>query len=150
MPDRATTPARTAGVRPGPPVLVWLALGSCAVIYAAALLPGPAGRLLAAAGGVVWFWAYFAIRRSVQEAADLPDEQLDEREIALRDRSYLESYRVVGAAVACSLVLALVDDAVDRDLVVSPTGPWAALLLLAGVLPSAVLALGQHRARPTD
>lgn len=150
MPDRTTTPARTAGVRPGPPVLVWLALGSCAVIYAAALLPGAAGRLLAVAGGVVWFWAYFAIRRSVQEAADLPDEQLDEREIALRDRSYLESYRVVGAAIACSLALALVDDAVDRDLVVSPTGPWMALLLLAGVLPSVVLARGQHRTRPTD
>lgn len=150
MPDRATTSARTAGVRPGPLALVWLALGSCAVVYAAALLPGPAGRLLAVAGGIVWFCAYFAIRRSVQEAADLPDERLDEREIALRDRCYLESYRIVGAAVACSLVLTLVDDAVDRDLVVSPTGLWAALLFLAGVLPSAVLARRQHRTCPTD
>jgi cation transporter-like permease len=79
----------------------------------------------------------------VQQAADLPNEQLDEREIAVRDRCYLEAYRLLGGALAVSLVLAIVDDAVG-EVVVSWNGVWAAVLLLSAVLPSAVLAYRQQ------
>ena len=127
-------------------VLVVLAVGSCVVIYSTVFFSGSASSLLAIGGGVSWFAAYFALRRLVQEAADLPNERLDEREIALRDRSYLEAYRLLGGAIAVSLVLAIIDDAIG-GVVVSWNSAWAALLLLSAVLPSAVLAYRQPGTR---
>lgn len=124
-------------------VLVAAAVLSCAAIYLTVFFSGSASSLLSIAGGIVWFVACFALRRHVQEAADLPDDRLDEREIALRDRSYFESYRLLGGAVAMSLMIAIVDDAVG-DVVVSWNGAWASLLLLSAVLPSAVLAYRQQ------
>lgn len=138
-----TDPRHPAPEGQGTMPLVLLALGSCAVVYAAAFLERDLSALVQVTGGLVFFLAYFLLRRLVQEAADLPNDRLDEREVAARDRSYLEAYRMLGAAVAGSLVLAIVDDAVG-DLVVSWNAAWAALLLLALVLPSAVLA---HRIR---
>jgi hypothetical protein len=123
--------------------LVLLAVLSCLVVYGTVFFDGSASSLLAIAGGIAWFASYFGLRRLVQEAADLPDDRLDEREIAVRDRSYLEAYRLLGGAVGASLVLAMVDDAVG-DVVQSWNGAWAALLLLSAVLPSAVLAYRQH------
>lgn len=138
MPDQVPAPDRRRAT-----ALVATAGLSCAVIYVTVFFSGSASSLLAIAGGVVWFINYFALRRLVHEKADLPDDRLDEREIALRDRSYLESYRLLGGAVALSLIIAIVDDAVG-DVVVSWNGAWAALLLLSAVLPSAVLAYRQR------
>lgn len=141
MSDRLHAALRPSRLKATP--LVVLAVGSCALIYATVFFGGRASGVLSIAGGVVWFAAYFALRRLVQEAADLPDDRLDEREIAIRDSSYLEAYRLLGGALAVSLVLAIVDDAVG-DVVVSWNGAWAALLLLSAVLPSAVLAYRQQ------
>jgi len=123
--------------------LVALAVGSCVLVYGTALVEGQASSLLAIAGGLAWAVTYLLLRRHVHEAADLPDDRLDEREIAVRDRSYLQAYRLLGGAIAASLVLAVVDDAVG-GVVASWNQAWAGLLLLSAVLPSAVLA---HRER---
>ena len=77
----------------------------------------------------------------MQEAADLPDEQLDEREISQRDRSCLEAYRLLGGAIAVSLVVAIVDDAVDAAVVGSWLKPLAAILLLTAASPSIPMAV---------
>jgi hypothetical protein len=74
----------------------------------------------------------------VQQAADMPDSQLDELEVAQRDRAYLVAYRGVGLVTALTVVLAVTDDA-SPGLVSSWVGPWVALLLLSLVLPSVVL-----------
>lgn len=139
MPD---SPGRTL-------LLVTLAVGSCAAVFSTAFFDGAASGLTRIVGILVFFTAYVLLRRVVQTAADLPDEQLDERERGLRDRSYLQSYRLLGGALACSLVLALVDDAgVVRDSLGEVVVAWDAvlgsLLLLSLVLPSAVLAMRQR------
>ncbi len=126
--------------------LVALAVGSCVLVYGTALFKGQASALLAIVGGLGWAVAYLLLRRHVHEAADLPDDRLDEREIAVRDRCYLEAYRLLGGAVAASLVLAVVDDAVT-GVVASWNQVLAGLLLLSTVLPSAVLAY-RERAHP--
>lgn len=127
--------------------LVALAVGSCGLVYGTALFEGQASALLAIAGGLAWSVAYVLLRRLVLESADLPDDRLDEREIAVRDRSYLQAYRLLGGAVAVSLVLAIVDDAVG-GVVASWNQVLAGLLFLSMVLPSAVLA-HRERVRPT-
>lgn len=134
-----TGPARTASPR----LLVGLAVASCATVYAAGFVSGQSASLASIAAGVVFFAVYALLRRHVQQAADLPDEDLDEREISVRDRSYLVAYRYLGGAVALSLLLGIVDDALGGDLVRSWLGPLAAVCLLSAVLPSAVLALTQ-------
>lgn len=71
-------------------------------------------------------------------------QRLAEGAIAVCDRSYLGAYRLLGGAVAASLVV--VDDAVG-DVVGSWNSASAALLLLSAVLPSAVPPTGS---RPTS
>ena len=137
-----TLPAQDlARPRSHPRLLVGLMLLSCGAVHAAGFTAGHAVAVLSIAGGLAWFPVYFLLRRHVQEAADLPDEWLDEREIGLRDRSYLEAYRLLGGAVAVSLLVAIVDDAVDAGVMTSWLNPLAALLLLSAVLPSMILAM---------
>jgi hypothetical protein len=104
-------------------------------------VPRPRRRSLRHKAAELFFATCALLRRQVQQAADLPDDQLDEREIALRDRSCLTAYRVLGGAVALSLLLAIADDALTPELVHSWLAPLAALALPSAVLPSAVLAL---------
>lgn len=137
-----TSPAqRLVRGRTYPRLLIAVSLLSCAAIYAAGFTAGHPAAVLSIVGGLAWLPMYFALRRHVQEAADLPDEWLDEREIGLRDRSYLEAYRLLGGAVAVSLLVAIVDDAVDAGVMTSWLNPLAALLLLSAVLPSMILAM---------
>lgn len=120
-------------------VLAGEALTCCVVFYVAGLLPGRFAGIVTILAGAVFFPAYLALRRAVKDAADLPDTRLDEREVMSRDCSYLLSYRIIGAVVAVSVVVAITADAAD-GLLVSWPNLWAALLLLAMVLPSAALA----------
>jgi drug/metabolite transporter (DMT)-like permease len=131
--------ARRAPVRPR--LLAAVAVLGCATVYASGLLDDRAAGLVAITGGLAWLTAYLLLRREVQEAADLPDDRLDEREISLRNSSYLSAYRFLGATLALSLLLVVVEDAVDTRIVQSWMNPLAAMLLLSGVLPSIVLAL---------
>lgn len=141
--SRTTDPTRAR-------LLVVLAVASCAAIYSSAFLGSSLSEVASIVRGLVWFPVYFLLRRCVQEAADLPDERLDEREVAVRDRCYLVAYRLIGATVALSLILAVADDAADSRIVVSWNGPWAAVLLLSAALPSAVLAWSQASHRSDD
>lgn len=46
------------------------------------------------------------LRTAVRRVADLPDEDIDERQVALRDRTYLVAYRVLSVSVARLLLAA--------------------------------------------
>jgi hypothetical protein len=76
--------------------------------------------------------------------AQAPDEQLDEREVAVRDRAYLESYRVfTGFTAVAVLLAAIAPDVLDRPIeytfeTVQPVF-WG-VLHYALVLPSAFVA----------
>jgi hypothetical protein len=72
------------------PVLVWF------VDDGFGLLP------LALAGGVFGLW--FLLRRAVRLVADAPDEALDERLIAIRNRVYLSAYRSLVTVIGFLLV----------------------------------------------
>ena len=48
---------------------------------------------IAAIAGILLLLTYFALRFSVRLIADAPSELLDERLIAIRDRTYLMAYR---------------------------------------------------------
>lgn len=88
----------------------------------------------------IWLVVYWLLRRAVASRADMPDHQLDEREIAQRDRVYLHAYQ--GFASAIAVLLFAMSLAADRaalgydDL---SAAMWFALGLGLG-LPSAILA----------
>ena len=87
------------------------------------------------------------VRIAVRRVADLPDEDIDERQVALRDRSYLVAYRIVGTTVLWLMLAAyIVADASATQVVASSVAAWLmsdaffVLIALIVFLPSAVLA----------
>lgn len=91
---------------------------------------------------------WLAVRRSVRLIADAPTELLDERLVAVRDRTYLVSYRwlssVLGLAAgvvifANDFVGDLSDDTVDTQLALLTATAYAAIWAVPA-LPSVVLA----------
>lgn len=93
---------------------------------------------------LVWALAVAIVYQFRRRLAQAPDEQLDERERELRDAAYLMSYRLLGAALvlsflACLVVVPLVagDRTVSLDGVLAA---FASLVMVAGTLPSAVVA----------
>jgi hypothetical protein len=99
---------------------------------------------VSAIGGLLLLIGYLTIRASVRHIADSPDELLDERQIALRDRSYLHAYRII-TAVFSILIIALF---IQIDLSETPlevkefasTSTWIALIFFLAGLPSMVVA----------
>jgi|GEM_PF-1578739 len=95
-------------------------------------------------GTVLSGFLVYAYRRRLAQS---PDGDLDERQVAVRDRAYLESYRVFVAVVLVGLlVVGIGSDVVDRPLlvdfdVVQPV-LWAGILY-GMLLPSAVVAWGE-------
>jgi hypothetical protein len=88
----------------------------------------------------LWLAAFWALRRSVQSRADLPDSALDEREVAQRDRVYLHAYQ--GVASAALLILFALTIHGDRSTLTYEelsAATWFVLGLSLG-LPSAILA----------
>ena len=93
------------------------------------------------------------LRVSVRTIADLPDEYLDERQLAVRNASYVESYRYLGAAVALAGTVGLIAfiingtewDTWDITLTweAAISSFWVFLGLALG-LPSMVLALNDR------
>jgi len=93
------------------------------------------------------------LRVSVRTIADLPDDYLDERQLAVRNASYVESYRYLGSAVALSATVGLIAFVVNgSDLDtweititwgMSMSVFWVFLGLALG-LPSMVLALNDR------
>jgi uncharacterized integral membrane protein len=84
------------------------------------------------------------IRTSVRHIADAPDELLDERQIALRDRSYLHSYRIISSVfILIILALFIRIELSESAFEVSEwfgTGSWFAIIMLMAGLPSMVVA----------
>jgi len=93
---------------------------------------------LAVIGGAGGLYAY---RHAMAQA---PDSQLDERQVAVRDRAYLSAYRAFSGLVLVTLFVAgILPDILDRPLAITfdtllPVF-WGALLY-AFVLPSAIVA----------
>lgn len=96
--------------------------------------------LLAAVVGVL-------LRVGIGHVADLPDTAMDERQIAVRDRSYLLAYQIISAVVGLLVVTGyIILDAVRTERFADAAAAWAAgdaiwtLMPLLAFLPSAVLA----------
>lgn len=124
--------------------LLVLALIAMLLVEAAlSLVPGILSPILVLIGGLVIIWGYLALRSSVRHVADAPDELLDERQIAARDRTYLHSYRILAAvatvlAVGLSILTqeGLAAELADRTW----TGVWFSGIMLVAGIPNMVLA----------
>jgi hypothetical protein len=104
----------------------------------AASVAWPLGSLV---GLLVMWGAWGVLRGAIRSMADLPDERLDERQIQVRDRSYLHAYRIVGGLGAALGIVTIGMDALDVRTV--PTD-WLqttafGLMFLMMVLPSCVV-----------
>jgi hypothetical protein len=84
---------RTRGAR----VSLAVAMGAVILaIPAAWILLGSIGGLVLVVASIVVWWL---LRMSVRLVADLPEDFLDERQATLRNRAYVDAYRVLGAMV---------------------------------------------------
>lgn len=139
---------------------VWVAsVVAAAVLPLADRLEAALGPALVVDGRAVEFFADpllfllltgllgLTVRTAVRSVADLPDDRLDERQVALRDRSYLVAYRIVATSFAALLVAAyIVADATATRAAADAVATWVvsdllfAILPLVTFLPSAVLA----------
>lgn len=107
-------------------------------------LPSKASSYVGTLGGLLLLIGYLLLRTSVRHIADSPDELLDERQIALRDRSYLHSYRIISSVFALLLVALFIRiDLSENAFEISEwwgTGTWFSLIMLMAGLPSMVVA----------
>ena len=107
-------------------------------------LPAKASSYIGTLGGLLLLVGYLLIRTSVRHIADSPDELLDERQIALRDRSYLHSYRIISSVFAIALIALFIRiDLSESAFEISNwwgTGTWFSLIMLMAGLPSMVVA----------
>ncbi len=83
--------------------------------------------------GALLFLGYFALRTSVRQLADAPDELLDERQIAVRNSVYLHAYRLSAGVLLSILVVALYD-------ILSWPNVLFTVAMVMAALPSMVLA----------
>jgi hypothetical protein len=107
------------------------------------------GLLVVLATAGVWG----LLRVSVRTIADLPDEYLDERQLAVRNASYVESYRYLGGAVALAATVGLfafIINGTELDtwaVTLTWEGAMATFWVFLGLalgLPSMVLALNDR------
>jgi general stress protein CsbA len=107
-------------------------------------LPTKTSSYVGTFGGLLLLTGYLLLRTSVRHIADSPDELLDERQIALRDRSYLHAYRIISSIFALLLVALFIRiDLSESAFEVSDwwgTGTWFSLIMLMAGLPSMVVA----------
>lgn len=108
-----------------------------------------AGLIVVLVGAGVWS----LLRVSVRTIADLPDDYLDERQLAVRNASYVESYRYLGGAVALAAtvgLLAFIVNGTELDtwaVTLTWEGAMAAFWVFLGLalgLPSMVLAINDR------
>jgi hypothetical protein len=104
-----------------------------------------------AADPIAWFAIAsvigWVLRTAVRRVPDLPDEEIDERQVALRDRTYLIAYRILAVTFAWLVLAAyIVGDASATRVVSSSVADWImadalfVVIPLVAFLPSAVLA----------
>lgn len=122
---RVLVAGMTASIVLGP--VAWLAAGS---------LAGIASVIISAA---LWW----ALQLSVRTVADLPAQYLDERQERVRDRAYLEAYRILAALVvvlASAGLLAFIVLGQDPD-TWAITLTWNGCMAIFWVIVAAALAL---------
>ena len=119
------------------------------VIYGATDLPLNLG--ISDSAWSLWMLApiplWLAVRRSVRLVADAPEELLDERLVALRNHTYVNSYRIASTLISFAAALILVvneaetldAEARDTQLRFITAGAYAALWAMPA-LPSVQLA----------
>jgi len=99
---------------------------------------------------------WLAARRSVRLISDAPAELLDERLVALRDRTYVSSYRVLSLwlGLAAALIFVLNDfisdlsaDTIDTQLQLLTAAAYASIWAVPA-LPSVLLAWTLRNERP--
>lgn len=83
---------------------------------------------------------YLLLRKSVRLIADAPNELLDERQIAVRDAAHTVAYRILAIVSVIFVLLFILADAGDNLSDGRGTPLILGFLLLAGSLPSMVLA----------
>ena len=125
--------------------LMIAALSTLTILVAfSSALPTKASSYIGTLGGLLLLIGYLLIRTSVRHIADSPDELLDERQIALRDRSYLHSYRIISSVFALALVALFIRiDLSETACEISDwwgTGTRFSLIMLMAGLPSMVVA----------
>lgn len=97
-------------------------------------------------GFLATIFLYLAIRSSVRLIADAPDELLDERQLAVRNRAYVSAYRFLAVPVLILLTMLMFGPDVelfpdDDSSAVDGTTLGIATLMLASALPSIFVAL---------
>lgn len=111
------------------------------------------GQLAGLVVVIVTAGVWSLLRVSVRTIADLPDEYLDERQLAVRNASYVESYRYLGTAVALAATVGLIAFVVQGsefdtwDVTLTWAGVMATFWVFIGLalgLPSMVLALNDR------
>lgn len=124
-----------------------LVLSNCImtlIVLFSSIVPSAYSKFVTYTGPLFLLAGYLLIRTSVRHIADTPDELLDERQIAIRDRSYLHSYRIISSLFALVIVALFIRiDLSETDFVIedsSGTETWFALIMLMAGLPSMVLA----------
>jgi hypothetical protein len=99
---------------------------------------------------------WLAVRRSVRLIADAPTALLDERLVAMRDRTYLFSYRWLSLAIGLLAAVVIISNdvvgdlssgAIEMQLAVITATAYAAVWAIPA-LPSVVLAWTLRRERP--
>lgn len=107
------------------------------------------GLLVVIVGAGVWM----LLRVSVRTIADLPDEYLDERQLAVRNASYVESYRYLAGAVSLAATVGLIAFIINGsefdtwDVTLTWAGAMSAFWVFLGLalgLPSIILALNDR------
>lgn len=125
-------------------LLVFVLAVLTVLVSISSLLPNKAASYVGTLGGLLLLFGYLLIRTSVRHIADSPDELLDERQIALRDRSYLHAYRIISSVFTLVLVgLFIRVDLSESSFDISNwwgVGTWFALILFMAGLPSMVVA----------
>jgi hypothetical protein len=124
--------------------LVFSISGLSILVLFSSALPEPTSKFVAYLGGLLLLTGYLLIRTSVRHIADTPDELLDERQIAIRDRSYLHSYRIISSIFVVAIVALFIRiDLSENAFEIEDwwgTGTWFSLIMLMAGLPSMVLA----------
>lgn len=126
-------------------LLAVLAAALCAAMVPAFALGGTVAGIVVSVGA---FAAWGLLRFSTRTLADLPDRFLDERQRAIRNRSYFYAYLILGwivAGVATVGLILLVVVSKNDSVTVSLTwdqviGPVLSVTLLVSLLPTLVLA----------
>ncbi len=112
-----------------------------------AYVAGETARLpLLTLGGLILFGAAaLLVRVTTRGVADYPADALDERQIAVRDNSYLQAYRFLGGVVAVALlaVIAFAGPVVSRQVLL--TALTATIFALVAA-PSCVVAWTEKEA----